>query len=64
MYKSFSLAMIPTLAFAKGNNDGSNRANAFTSTILDELNAKLLLHTWNQYDAASEEWQVHLDAEV
>jgi len=64
MYRSFSLAMIPALALAKGNNDGSNRANAFTSTILDEPEAKLLVHSWNQYDSASEEWQVHIDAEV
>ena len=56
--------MVPALAFAKGNNDGSNRANAFTTTLIDETDCKLVLNVWNQYDSASDKWQVHADAEV
>ena len=47
MFKAFSLAMLSAIAAAKGNNDGSNRANAFTTTLIDDTKAQMYLHAWN-----------------
>ena len=42
--------MVPAIAFARGDNDGSSRENAFSSTVLDEEGTSIDLHTWNVYN--------------
>lgn len=48
MNKSFAVALLmPAIAFARGDNDGSTEANAVSTVLMDNDNATLTLHSYN-----------------
>ena len=60
--KLVSLAITSAVAVARGNNDGSNRDNAISTTLIDEDAVKLILHSYNADNAGTQE--IHGDLVV
>ena len=57
MLKSFaSAALIAALAQARGKNDGSSSADAFSTTVIDENGLTMVANVWNQFSEDYQEW--------
>ena len=65
MFKSFALAILPAIAFARGEGDGTSQANAAEVTLLDDpVIGVVKLYTYNAWNADSETDEFHGDLEI
>lgn len=65
MFKSFALALVPAIALARGENDGTSQDNAVEVTLIDDAVIGVVkLYTYNAWNADSEEDEFHGDLEI
>ena len=62
MFKSFLLAILPAIALARGDNDGSSSANAREVELFSGDRGVLTLYTYNKEGDGEDEF--HGDLEI
>ena len=66
MLSKFALAVLPALSAARGLSDGSSSENAYYQSLGLNYNTHgtLNLYSWNEWDAATEQSEIHMELEI
>ena len=62
MFKTFSLAALAAVAAARGDNNGTSRANAVTTQLLNDASVTMSINNYNADNAGTQE--IHGDLEI
>ena len=64
MFKTFACALLASVAFARGDDNGLGQDNAVSTVLIDDDNYKLTLHHYNSDNSGTYEFHGDLEAEV